>query len=128
METEAPVAKRSLYVINRTIPYFVKRHMLRSIAQMAVFATRRSELRAREIPGQARNEGKTNREIPGHSSTAPPNCRTSALSVEWQTAASRASGADFDQRRTATLSNTHGTTLHVRLSGESQARPGPAWL
>ena len=43
METEVPVAKLSLYVINRAIPYFVKGFMLRNIAQMAVFATRGSE-------------------------------------------------------------------------------------
>ena len=47
-----------------------------------------------------------------------PNCRTSALTVEWQMADSCAPGVDFGLWRTATIDDTHRTTFYVRQSGE----------
>ena len=57
LRPEVRVAKSLLYALECYIPHFTKGHMLRYSAQEAVFATGGSATGAREIPGQAGNDG-----------------------------------------------------------------------
>ena len=111
LRPEVRVAKTPLYALKCYIPHFARGHMLRFSSPEAVLAT-----------GDSGSEEQQGRKIPGNPSTASPNCRTFSPSVVRPMITSCAPGADFGLWRTAIDDSTHKTPLHVRLSGEIQAK------